>query len=82
MRHEQVDGRDSLADDPRLEWYLGQTVVHREAMLLPGGMKKNVLLVVEEVERLRPALARSLSRNELLRAVEPMVEVRMMQQVE
>jgi hypothetical protein len=77
-----VTGRDALADDQRLEWYLEQTRVHRDAMILPGGMKKNLLLVVEEVERLRPALAKSEGRNALLRAASPTHEVRMMQQAE
>jgi hypothetical protein len=73
---------NELEDGQRLEVYLEQTRIHRDAMYLPGNMKKNVLLVVEEVERLRPALAEEQERNALLLAAEPMVEVRMMQQVE
>lgn len=73
---------NELADDQRLEWYLEQTRQHRDAMYLPGNMKKNVLLVVEEVERLRPQVALLRPQVALLRAAPSELEVRLMQQVE
>ena len=82
MRRNNALAGNELADDQRLEAYLEQTRIHREAMYLPGNMKKNVLLVVEEVERLRPAVTEAEAQLGVLRAAAPMHEVRMFQQTE